>query len=100
MGEQKLTVYSELKDQVKRSNTINIEKQELIIYNISITIRLVLYNTFTDNGELTVKVKQLYKDYPTLFDPILTRIDRYNLTIQDKEAEFEIDVTSSTDDTY
>ncbi|KAK5651177.1 hypothetical protein OQA88_13195 [Cercophora sp. LCS_1] len=49
-GENK---HRELKDRAKRSNTINIEKQEPDMVNMSVAIQFILRNGFPEDDELT-----------------------------------------------
>ena len=65
---------------------------------MSITTRLILRNRFVHHdGELTAKIKRLYEDCPTLFDLILTRMDRRNLDAVNEDMEFELDVAGGAD---
>ncbi|KAK0639573.1 hypothetical protein B0T16DRAFT_463237 [Cercophora newfieldiana] len=59
--------------------------------NMFTTTRLLLLNGFTDDGELTAQIKRAYEVCPDLFNPILNRADRRELTQVDVEGGFEMD---------
>lgn len=69
--------------------------------NSQLTIRLLLRNAFLhDDPSLTSEMRQLYRDCPNLFRRTLARTDRNELEALQDQAEFELDVPPSADETH
>jgi len=86
------------KKKVYETNHSNVEKLLLAKINMQITIRLILRNGFYHkDGELTVLMNRLYNQCPTMFDSVLPRTDRQDMTAPDDELENELDVHSGVD---
>lgn len=89
-----------LRKRVYETNYSNIEKILLEKLNTAKTIRLVLRNGASDDGELTQDLQELYREAPSLFRSVLSETDRARIADDDDETEFELAVDQSTNDTH
>jgi hypothetical protein len=89
------------KKKVYETNHSNVEMVLLAKINMQITIRLILQNGFYHrDGELTALMNRLYNQCPTMFDSVLPRTDRQDMTAPDDELENELDVHSGADSNH
>lgn len=79
------------------TNHSNVEKILLSKINLQMTTRMILQNGFYHrDGELTVQMKRLYNQCPTLFDSVLPLTDRGNM-LEEDELENEMDIYFGAD---
>jgi len=94
---RQLTIRRYFKSKVYETNHSNVEKILLSKINLQMTTRMILQKGFYHrDGELTVQMRRLYNQCPTLFDSVT---DRGNMLDKD-ELENEMDIYFGADEEH